>query len=276
MAKINDTSNITFDQLLQLCSKKIMAKVPKKRGPMKEAFYGGDYLGTPGKDIYFFLPKLTSEQFDILIDKHSDQYPYEPPNNHVGYAACIRYIYGQFEKQGTLRSEEDKKRMLREEVDWGLSRKFMCALKDKFEKKNNHYGLCIYYEMEAHRVADEVTLCASDKEERKQYMYHLYMQSYQHAKKCNSIKQLFTPFYWAAMYYADFGDHMDALSSSLAALDQMEEHCPSPKQGYLVKAVDLAKYLKKKHPDMWKRQYKDFKKNAKNPCIIKMLEKVKP
>ena len=274
MAKEIDTSDITFKELLQLCSRKIMAKVPKKKGPIKGAFYGGDYLGTPGKDIYFFLPKLTSEQFEILIDKHSDQYPHDPPNNHVGYAGCIRYIYGQFEKQGTLRSEEDKKRMLKDGVDWDLSRKFMSALKDKFAEKKNYYGLCIYYEMEAHRVGDEVTL--RNDVHRKVHMDYLYMKSYDYAKKCNSIKQLFTPFYWSAKYHADFGDHERAKELACKTLEQMEKHCPSPKQGYLVKAVDMAKYLKKHHPAKWKEIYKKYKKTAKNDCIRKMLEKVKP
>ena len=263
--------NLLFEDLMELCSKKILAKVPKTPGLMQGAFNGGDYLGRPGKDIYFALPKLNEEQFHQLVEKLSLQFPHEPPNNHVGYAGCIRYIYGQFEKQGILRSEEDLKRMQEEDINWDLSRKFMHALKDKFEEQKNYYGLCLYYEMEAHRLGDESFL-NNDLEKRKQ-MEAFYLESVSYAHKCGSLKQMFTPYFWCFKYYEQLGDHDKALHYVLKTLEQMEIHCPSSKQGYLVKAMDCSSYLKKYHTSEWRKMLRHYSGNAKNDCIKKMVKK---
>ena len=263
--------NLSFEDLMELCSKKIMAKVPKVPGPMKGAFNGGDYLGRPGKDIYFALPKLDEDQFNQVAERLSLQFPHEPPNNHVGYAGCIRYIYGQFEKQGILRSEDDLKRMQGEDIDWDLPRKFMCALKDKFLEQKNFYGLCIYYEMEAHRLGDEAFL--NNNNEKREEMEVCYLESVLYAQQCKSLKQLFTPYFWCFKYYARLGDHKKALDYVLKTLEQMEKHCPSSKQGYLVKAMDCSSYLKKHHATEWRKMLIYYRENSKNDCIRKMVKK---
>lgn len=263
--------NLSFEDLMELCSKKIMAKVPKVPGPMKGAFNGGDYLGRPGKDIFFALPELDEDQFNKVVNELSLRYPYDPPNNHVGYAGCIRYIYGQFEKQGILRSEEDLQRMQGEDIDWDLSRKFMYALRDKFLEQDNYYGLCIYYEMEAHRLGDEAFL--NDDQDKGEDMELHYMQSVTFAYKCGSLKQMFTPFFWCFKYYARLGDHNKALDYVLKTLEQMEKHCPSSKQGYLVKAMDCAKYMKKNHRLRWEDILLHYRQTGKNDCIRKMVKK---
>ncbi len=264
---------LEFNELFDLCSKKIMSKVPTKPGPVKGAFNGGDYLGRPGKDVFFALPDLTDEQMEKLADVLSDQYPFISPNNHVGYAGCIRYIYGQFEKQGILRSDEDLKRMKKEGVEWDISRKFMLILKDKFHEKKNYYGLCLYYEMEAHRLGDEGFL-NRDKDKIKE-MEKYYQESVRYAIKCKSIKQMFTPYYWACMYFAKLKDHEKGEYYGEKTMIQMDQFCPSAKQGYLVKAVDTAKYLKKSHPSSWKPLRNWLVQNSENDCIRKMLKKVK-
>jgi len=263
--------NLSFKDLMELCSKKILAKVPKISGPMKGAFNGGDYLGRPGKDIYFALSKLSDGQFSQVVEAISLQFPYNPPNNHVGYAGCIRYIYGQFEKQGILRSEGDLKRMQEEDINWYLSRKFMFALKNKFLEQKNYYGLCVYYEMEAHRLGDESFL--NNDKSRRIDMEDYYLKSVEYAYKCGSSKQMFTPYFWCFKYYDRLGDHKKALDYVLKTLEQMEKHCPSSKQGYLVKAIDCAKYMKKNHLKKWKEILLHYRKTGKNDCIRKMVKK---
>lgn len=263
--------NLSFKDLMELCSKRILAKVPKIPGPMKGAFNGGDYLGRPGKDVYFALHRLNDDQFDKVVEQLSLRFPHEPPNNHVGYAGCIRYIYGQFEKQGILRSEEDLKRMQGEDINWRLPRKFMYALRDKFLEQNNFYGLCIFYEMEAHRLGDESFL--NDDQSKREDMEWNYLQSVKYAYECGSLKQMFTPYFWCFKYYARLGDHKKALNYVLKVLEQMEKHCPSSKQGYLVKAMDCAKYMKKNHRLRWEEILLHYRKTGKNDCIRKMVKK---
>ncbi len=263
---------LSFNELVKLCSCKILSKVPKQPGNIKGAFNGGDYLGRPGKDVFFALPFLSDEQMTIIADVLSNQFPHISPNNHVGYAACIRYIYGQFEKQGVLRSEEDFKRMRKEGIEWDLPRKFMSFLKKNFEEKQNYYALCIYYEMEAHRLGDEGVL-QKDKIKIEE-MEKTYLRSVEYAYKCNSLKQKFTPYFWAFKYFEKLENHEKALFYVVKTLEQMEKFCPSPKQGYLVKAEDCARYLKKFHNDKWKELYKFYKNHSKNDCILRMIKGV--
>lgn len=269
---MNNKSQITFDQLLQLCEGKIPAKPPKEPGTMQGAFNGGRYIGTPGKDIYFFLNKLTEDQFNILVEKHSKQYPLVAPGNHLGYAACIRYIYGQFEKQGILRSEEDKKRMEKENLDWSLSRKFIFALQNKFKEQNNYYGLSITCEMEAHRMGDEAILRKDEK--RLNEMKYMYLKSVEYAHQCNSYKQRFTPYYWSARYFMEFGDKESALYFAKKTIKEAERHCPDARASYVEKLLHCAKYLKKYDTTRWEKWRRRFGKTAKNRCVKKLFSKI--
>lgn len=262
-------SNINFDQLIELCSKpKIQVKPAKVPGPMEGAFNGGCYLGTPGKDIYLFLPKLTAEQFEKLVDVHSKQYPKKPPGNHVGVAACVRYIYGQFEKQGTLRSPRDMKRMRKEGVDWKLPRRFIEALRKKFKERKHYYGLCILAEMEGHRLGDEALLQKS--RSKLNEMEKTYLDSVKYAHKCKSFKQMFTPYYWSAKYFMVFEDEEKALHYSKTTILEAEKHCPDARASYVDKLLDCANYLKKKGKwHKWRRKVAD----ANNRAVKKMLRK---
>jgi len=106
----------TFDQLVQMMDERgIVGKVRKKPQfkPYKWGYRGGLYLGAPGKDIHYVLPDMSEEQMDIFVKKFATKYPKNPPGDHVKWAAVIRYIYGCFEKQGTLRSKDDKNRMIK-------------------------------------------------------------------------------------------------------------------------------------------------------------------
>lgn len=263
--------NLTFKELLNLCSSKIMSKAPKRPGSITGAFNGGNYLGRPGKDIYFALSKLNEDEMNCIIEQLSHRFPHKAPKNHVGYAACIRYLYGQFEKQGILRSQKDLERMQNEDINWKLPRKFMFALRDKFIEQKNYYGLCIFYEMEAHRLGDEGFL--NNDISKIAEMESCYMESVINAYKCKSLKQMFTPYYWAFRYFARLGKHDRALEYALKTLEQMEKHCPSDKHGYLVKAKDCVKYLRKHHKKRWKKVYVLYKKTSKNVCVRRALKK---
>ena len=168
------------------------------------AVHGGIYIGSPGKDIYLMLPYLDKEQMKETALILGKKFLKKPPTNHVNIAACIRFIYGQFDKQGILKSKKDFERMKKENLDWELPRKFLNLLYKRLEKDNNYYGLSILCEMEGHRLGDEAII-NKDKEKLKR-MEETYNKSVEFAHKCKSWKQLFTPYYWSAMYLIKFRD----------------------------------------------------------------------
>lgn len=273
-----------WNNLLYLCEQKIWIKPPEEEGPVKWSDRnGGNYLGAPGREIFFCLPELDEHQWDELAEKHAKQWPtpkegqpYKTPGNHVGFAACIRYIYGQFEKQGIMRSKEDKKRMQRDGVDWTLPQKFIDTLREKFVANGCDYGMCITYEMEAHRIGDSAILAGRGVERAKllDKMAWTYIQSVKHAEKCNSYKQYFTPHYWAAKYFMEADDER-AKDYSVKAIKRAEDFCPDARGSYVSKLVDCAQYLKSKHPGAWRKLRARMQPTAKNRVTKKMFSKVK-
>lgn len=262
----------TFQELLALCDRRIPHKVPKESGVFSWAVNGGDYLGSPGKDIYYALPDLTEEQTKQLVVKHAQQYPTDPPGNHVGNAACIRYIYGQFEKQGALRSEEDYKRMKKRGVDWSLSRQFIDKLHDEFERISNDYGLCLLFEMDAHRLGDESLLYKDN--QKLDEMEQSYLAAAEYAHKCNSYKHMFTPYYWASRYFALADKNDKMIMYSRKTLDEADAYCPDARQSYVDKLLGCAKILKNHDRKQWKRLRKRLDNQSTNRCIRKMLKKI--
>jgi len=230
------------------------------------------YQGAPGKDIYFALSSLSHDQLLSLADVFSDIFPLnQAPSDHVGYAACLRYVYGQFEKQGSLRSKEDFRRMLHEELDWQLPRIFLSMVIDQFIQKGNYYGQSILYEMEAHRLGDEAVL-------RKQpsnldAMEQTYLKSVEAAHRCNSYKQMFTPYYWASMYFIRYPVQSKAISFCRITIKEAERHCPDSRGSYVEKLVNCLKYLRSNDPK-WDKWRDRWKKKCNNACVKKAFSKV--
>ncbi|KKL45891.1 hypothetical protein LCGC14_2351110, partial [marine sediment metagenome] len=183
----------TYEQLLKMISRGVIKKISNKskHKPFLFGFRGGQYLGAPGKDVFFVMSILTEDQFIDVAYKVADLYPKKPPNNHLHWAACIRYIYGCFEKQGVLRSRADKKRMIKENVDWDVPMRFMEQVSRRFKYNKNNYGLVLYYEMLGHRLGDRAVI-----KKDPQYLDSMminYLKSRKIAKNIKCWKQLFTP-----------------------------------------------------------------------------------
>tara|TARA_Y100000310_G_scaffold344310_1_gene456342 strand:+ start:138 stop:944 length:807 start_codon:yes stop_codon:yes gene_type:complete len=267
-----DIYRLSFESLLGMCEGHIPVKVGQKKVKIRYAFQGGDYLGSPGKDIFFSLPQLTEEQMHTLAKKHCSQYPIKPPGNHVGIAACVRYIYGQFEKQGILRSKADHRRMEEEDIDWVLPRKFIQLMKEIFEAQEHYYGLTILAEMEAHRLGDEAILNKDN--DKLAEMEQTYLFSATCAHKCQSFKQMFTPYYWAAKYFmlADVKDK--AWEYSKKTIKAAEAHCPDARKSYSEKLVDCANFMKKHDKRRWRKFRDKISSRAKNRAVKKMFAKV--
>ncbi len=214
-----DKSHISYNQLLEIISwgvfsmkmkgKSVSDKKLSDYNRIEGAMYGGIYTGSPGRDIYFMLPYLSDTQMAEAALKLADKFLTKPPDNYVNVAALVRFIYGQFEKQGILRSEKDFERMKKEKLEWFLSRKFLGLLKKELKNRNNNYGLSMIYEMEGHRLGDEAVI-SYDKNKLKK-MEDNYLKCVRCAIKCKGHKHMFSIYYWAYKYFKEFGDIENAV-----------------------------------------------------------------
>jgi len=248
----------------------------KKCEPIDRAMHRGIYIGSPGKDIFYMLPYLSEEQMQEVAKKFSKQFPIVPPTSYVNVAACIRFIYGQFEKQGILRSQGDFERMRNEKLDWELSRKFLGFLYKEFEKRNNYYGLSMLCEMEGHRLGDEAVI-NRDKNKLRE-MEEIYNKSVEFAYKCNGYKHLFSIYYWMSQYFKKFGDEDEALKYSklsiLNACKYYHKYFPNGEDYYSKRLFISFNYIKKKGYKGWNDFYKKYKKNVKGKKLKRVLEKI--
>jgi hypothetical protein len=272
--------HIKFETLIDLVSR----GVPKKQvkgiqlrdcegfKSIPGAMHNGLYIGSPGKDIFLMLPYLSDKQMEDVSDLLSGEFPYDPPSNHVNTAACIRFIYGQFEKQGTLRSDKDFKRMKKDIPDWTLPRKFISMLKNNFKEKENYYGLSILAEMEGHRLGDEYRIYKDIK-----YLKNMeleYVESVNYAYKCKSYKQMFTPYFWAAMYFIKCKNREKALKYCKLTIDNAEKYCPDSRPSYVDKLFKCLDYIRKKDKKKWSKYCKNLRKTSKNRCLKKTIKKI--
>lgn len=253
-----------YEQLMLMLDKGIVSKrASHEKFPF--GFRGGHYIGAPGKDIFFVLPNLTERQIDIVAEKFSRLFPTKPPGNHVQWAACVRYVYGCFEKQGILRSDEDKKRMINEKQDWSLPIRFMEKTADFFNKNGNNYGLVIHYEMLAHRYGDK-SVINKDVLLLDNMMYY-YRKSHELARKIKSWKHIFTPYYWAGCYFYEMKQIDRSIECHRKNLRYMEKYCPDARDGYREKAKTSIKQLKKMmNKTDWEELYHWIRK-CRNKCI---------
>ena len=276
--------HITYEELLKISSWGLFSLKVKgtsicddrleeyRKKSIKDAIYEGIYIGSPGRDIYYMLPFLNETQMEEVVDKVADKFPKIPPDNHVNIGMFVRFLYGQFEKNGTLRSDKDLERMQNEIIDWDSSRKFIKLLFNKMVSSDNFYGMCILYEMEAHRLGDEAILNSDSEKFVK--MEEMYNKSVEFAHKCESYKQMFTPYYWCFEYFKKGKNKNKALEYSYLTMKNAEKYCPDARPGYISKLLSCIKYIKKYDKKNWKNFCKIYK-NSKNKCVKNTFKKMK-
>lgn len=147
------------------------------------------------------LPYLSDEQMKEVASLLSSYFPHNPPITNVQYSACIRFIYGEWDKQGVLKSKKKLGSIKKIQSDYFFSRKFLKFLYDEFEKSNCYYGLVILCEMDAHRLGDEAVI--SKDVYKLNEMEKKYLKGIEFAKYCNSFKHMFSLYYWCARYFKE-------------------------------------------------------------------------
>lgn len=260
--KIIKYKGISFSDLMEIVSWGVNArKVQKGKGSIELSCYnGGHYRGSPGRDIGYCLPHLSKSQMMELARLFAKKFGKKPPSNHLAHAACIRFVYGQWDKQGSLfndtywyHSLDDVENlglkkdayfyeMAKDPPNWTLPRSFMKMVMDNFREFGNNYGLAVSLEMEAHRLGDDALLTKSaDKIEE---MDKAYCDSVFFATKCRSYKHMFSPYYWDARYLMKLGQKQLAIKRSINTINQGIFHCPDRRKSYIEKFYHCAKYIK--------------------------------
>ncbi len=264
--------HITYDELLEIVSWGIFAMNMRgtsvcdnrieeyKSKNIKNAMYKGIYTGSPARDIYYMLPYLSEEQMREVAISVTEKFPIAPPiRNHVNISAFVRFIYGQFDKQGILRSEKDFERMKKEKLDWSLSRRFLKILYKELENKKNNYGLMMLCEMEAHRLGDEAVI-NGDKKKLKE-MENSYHKSLKLAYKCKSHKHLFSIYYYMWRYFFKFKDIKNALKYSkltiVNASQYYHKYYPNGDDYWAIRLKNTFKHIK---TEVNEKNWKKFKK----------------
>lgn len=231
---------------------------------VRGAFREGNYLGCPGKDIYWGLHKLNPD-VNLLAIALASVFPSKPPSDHVAIAACLRYIYGCFDKQGSLLSKQHEK--IVSNNDWRSSLPFIRSLEEKFQSSGNIYGLLISHEMEGHRLGDDFVVNADPSILPE--MIDRYEKSQSLARQAGSMKHMFTPFYWAACYL-ERHDADKAREYHWKNLEMMEAHCPDTRDGYQSKASHSWRYIVSQSNKKERKGLSRWLKGCSNKCIKKL------
>jgi len=253
----------------------MLSLVNKGIGPTKYkgAFNDAKYLGNPGKDLYFWIESnSSSDEMKSIAIALAKQFPSKPPHNPIEYGACLRYIYGMFEKQGVLRSYKDKQRMINEQQSWDASEFFIDLLYRRFAKSKNNFGLAILSEQMAHRLGDKCIM--KNDVTFLEPMEKLYCDAYYYAKKCNSKKHLMTTFYWAGKYFEEASQKDKAIEYYRKAIKAANAHCPDARKSLCEKIMDEFKYLKKNDPGFGEL-LKYWKRKAKHKAVKSVVKSFK-
>ncbi|KKM82175.1 hypothetical protein LCGC14_1322250 [marine sediment metagenome] len=278
------TAHITYEKLLGVISLGLLKKIVVRNcladisgiSKIEGAKYNGVYVGSPGKDIFFMLPYLKPKQMREVAKKLADLLPQKAPSNNVNISTCIRFIYGQFEKQGVLRSEKDYKKMKKEKPNWDLPRKFLGLLCRELEAKKKYYGLTILSEIDAHRWGDEAII---DKDLVKlMIMEEKYLETVKYAHKCKSYKHMFSPYFWAAKYFIKFGEHEKAIEYCKLNIENANKYCDeyvAIGDKYYVSRFGLCfKYIKEAGVLRWSRFEREYKSNIKSKTVKMAYKKI--
>jgi hypothetical protein len=269
-------SHITYKQLLEIVSWGIFSmdmkgnsvsdKRLEKIKKMDGAIYDGVYVGSPGRDIYYMLPYLNNKEMREVASLLSGCFLNSPPRTYANIAACLRFIYGQFEKQGSLKSDKYFKKMKENKPVWDLSIKFLKELEEELKIVNNYYGLAMLYEMKAHRLGDEAVLNEDTKKLNE--MEQMYLKVIDFADKSNSYKHMFSIYYWASEYFRKFGETDKAVKygklSIKNACRYYRKYFPNGEAYYSKRLSNTFYYIRKYDPDNWKKIKKKYKKRIKN------------
>jgi len=190
-----------FSEILTLLKRGIVPKKHKGYLPVGS----GDtlYMGCPGKQLFYALPRFSSKNLDTLVPVVAELFPKKVPSKGVQYSVFWRYFYGVFSKRGVLNKKcaDDTISVTSqwESVYFPFVDRLFSFYSEKY--KNKHYGLVLAAEMRAHRNGDLYSIAKNDnKEQYLKKMISMYENAHSMAVRISAHKNAFSSLYWCAMY----------------------------------------------------------------------------
>ena len=209
---------------------------------------------------------ITEEQEDNLIEVFADIFPSSPPTNHENLSACLRYIYGCFDKQGCLLSKKHQKVIAR--LDWEKQDKFIDKLEKAFEARDNPFGLLVLYEMKAHRTGDKAIVSGDFSLMGDMVKYYELSVSYlgEIRGRFKNYSYRHTPYHWCACYLERCNKNK-AVLYHMKGLRMLEKYCADGRKGYREKVAHSVLYIKKNSkPRKWRALRKEIS-HYKKKCF---------
>lgn len=245
-----------------------------------------DIDGTFGCKICEGIQTLTPDEINeaakILCDRyHTDSYAANLAKvNHIQPSLVLRTLFGPLTRNGLLLdiTHPDRKdgyalNLSITQTSWSQSFLFMDCLKKHFENANNNYGLLILYEMLGHRYGDLAVVSQGD--DSNKYvglMEEAYTNSYNYADKIKCMKQLFSPWYWGALYFTKLGIKDKAIFWHKKHQEMANKYMNDGRNSYTDKIILSLKMLRDliSKPE-WQEYIKQLKKQVHNPHYAKAL-----
>jgi hypothetical protein len=190
--------------------------------------------------------------------------------NHIPTSLVLRTVFGPLTRNGVLLeyTHPDRKDGLKHNIDltkntsWQKSFLFIKYLEDHFIKQNNNYGLLILYEMLGHRYGDLAVLSeGNERSSNVTLMEKAYIDSFNKANEIKCMKQLFSPWYWGALYFTKLGMQDKAVEWHKQHLEMAKQYMHDGRGSYIDKLSMSFKMLKKL---MSRSEYDGFVRHLKS------------
>jgi hypothetical protein len=236
------------------------------------------------------IANLEDNEIDIIAMHLSKIYPRDDFASgmkyvdHVAHAIALRTVFGPLYRNGLVLeyTHPDRTEGLNINVDlaknasWAKPFVFIKMLENHFKEGNNNYGLIILYEMIGHRYGDLSVLSeGEDRNKNVLLMEQAYMNSFAKAQQIKCMKQLFSPWYWGALYFTKLEIRDKATEWHKRHQEMAMQYMVKDRRDTYLGKIALSLQMLKKL--VGEKEFNNFvisiKNRNRNPCYANALSK---
>lgn len=238
-----------------------------------------DHDGSLGIKINNAILSMTNEEIEKVSRVLSEKYPGNEfasdlkKVNHIATSIVLRTLFGPLTRNGLVLdcTHPDRKDGLAHnlsiaQTSWEKPFYFINCLEKHFAEKQNHYGLTILYEMLGHRYGDLAVVSSEFRQKYLDLMEETYKKSYQEADIIKCMKQLFSPWYWGALYFTKLGIINKAIEWHKKYNEMAMKYMFDGRGSYTEKTILSLNMLRNLLPKQeWKQYLQTIKRECNNP-----------